>query len=331
MSALVTAIPGGTEVLETGSVIQARPGVRFQIADFDLAAGTIGTILTPSEMTLAPNEPGPGDLTVTLPDGTILVFLDMIALTTEGSGLADGDGALAAAWLEDEIEPASGQQEGADPEAGGSSDAVQDAAISELKNFGNVPRGDIEFGSLGPLEQEEETEGLIQILPSPIDMAAADQDPVTPIDPVVPWLPAPDPFAGKFTFGRNPNPSITWPREVVGDDGDNTLPGTDEINTFYGFGGADTFQFQLNHLQNILPFADIITDFEDGIDKIQLNLQGGGPATLRFTEHAVSGAGRDDADTVIWIQETGQILAVLEDVNAANGATINESDITIIA
>ena len=313
MTARVTAIPGGSEVLETGSVILARPGVRYQIADVDLVAGSLGAVLTVEELLLAPNQPGPGDLTVTLPDGTVLVFVDMIAMAGQGSGLADGDGNLDVAWLEETAEPAAGPDSSGDAEDGGSSEAVQEATISELKNFGNVPRGDIELIDLGPLELDEERTDLLLTLQSPVDLAAASQDLATPNDPVIPTVDAPPfivPSARVLPCGCA-KPTVRWATNIKGDP------------------GADTFELNLADLPTSLFYADVISNFEDGVDKIILNLNGAGPVTLGVAETDAR-AGTNALDTVIIVQETGQIVAILQDFNTASGGTINESDITII-
>ena len=337
MTAQVTAIPGGSEVLESGSVILARPGVRYQIADVDLVAGSIGAILAPTDMTFVLNEPSLGDLTVILPDGTLLVFVDMAALFGQGSGLADGEGGLVVASLEDVTEPAAGSEGGEAAEDGGSSAAVSDASISGLKDFGAVERGDFEPLGLGGLEQddfslgEDEADGN-PILPAPIDLATI-LDPTVPIGPVIPTV-DPPPLIIPSPGGRVlpcgcKRPTIRWAVQRTGDDDDNSLPGNEFQDVMTGGAGADRFVMNLADLGTSLFLADIITDFEDGVDRIVLNLNGAGPVTLGLAE-TNAGAGTGALDTVLVVQETGQILAVLQDVNAAGGATIDYNDIDIL-
>lgn len=330
MTAQVTAIPGGSEVLRSGSEIVARPGVRYQIADVDLVAGMIGPVLTQPDLALTLNEPSLGDLTVTLPDGTVLVFLDMIELFGQGTGLADGTGGLAVASLEDVVTTEAGPDDDATPEDGGNSVAVNEASISDPRDFGSVERGGFEVGERGLGGQDEEDDNLILTLPEPIDVAAAIQDPTAPFDPVIPTVDPPPFVVPPSTCSRpwgRPCPSIRWPNEVVGDDGDNTLQGTASWDKMFGLAGADTFEMNLADLPTSLYFADIIADFEDGVDRIILNLNGAGPVTLGLAE---TSAGTGTLDTVLVVQETGQIVAVLQDVNAAGGATIDYNDITIV-
>ena len=111
---------------------------------------------------------------------------------------------------------------------------------------------------------------------------------------------------------------------MAGDDLLNGGAGQDELT---GGSGADVFEFDLADLQGVIALADVITDFEDGVDGITLNLGGGGPVTLAFSESDETGSA--DLDTVITDTTSGNVIAVLDGVNAAGGAVIDASDVTI--
>lgn len=109
--------------------------------------------------------------------------------------------------------------------------------------------------------------------------------------------------------------------------GDDVLNGGAGQDTMAGGSGADVFEFDLADLQGVIALADVITDFEDGVDGITLNLGGGGPVTLAFSESDETGSA--DLDTVITDTTSGNVIAVLDGVNAAGGAVIDASDVTI--
>ena len=156
MSAQVTAVPGDTKTYPSGSIIVAQPGVRYRIADV-APDGTVGPALTPPDIEVTANQPSPGDLSVRLPDGTLLIFEGMIALFSQGSGLAGGDGTLVVDSLEDLVEPAAGNNGGGGTggdDAGGSSLAVDPAELGPLgQDFGSAdgggPSGATEDGTDG--------------------------------------------------------------------------------------------------------------------------------------------------------------------------------------
>ncbi len=75
--------------------------------------------------------------------------------------------------------------------------------------------------------------------------------------------------------------------------------------------------------------ADVIIDYTDGTDGITLNLNGGAAVTLTVTEQVVDGVGTGAADTVVAIAG-GAVIAILQDVNAAGGAIIDNSDVTVV-
>ena len=114
----------------------------------------------------------------------------------------------------------------------------------------------------------------------------------------------------------------------TGSSGDDELNGGADQDQLTGGSGADVFEFDLGDLQNVVALADVITDFEDGVDGITLDLGGGGPVTLSFTESDETGSA--DLDTVITDTTSGKVIAVLDGVNAANGDIINATDVTIV-
>ena len=144
MSAQVTAVPGDSKTYPSGSIIVAEPGVSYRIADV-APDGSVGPTLTPPDVEVTANQPSPGDLSVRLPDGTLLVFQGLIALFSQGSGLAGGDGSLVVDSLEDLIEPAAGGDAGGrtgGDDAGGSSQAVDPAELGPLgQDFGSADGG----------------------------------------------------------------------------------------------------------------------------------------------------------------------------------------------
>ena len=348
MTAQVTAIPGDTEVLESGSAIVVEPGVRYQISDLDSATGSAGRVLTRSDLVLGVDEPAPGDLTVLLPDGTVLVFVGMVSLFEQGSGLADASGDVFVAGPEDLVvavvpgddaapdgtepsdsnaTPDSDDTQDADGDAGGHGEegdgslaAFNGRIIGDANDFGLGPRNGFRSGD--DATGEDDSTDPNEFLAASMDDEGLDTDiPLRVIDPVDPTPPVtpPVPKPGCPVCAR---PSITWWNEIPSDASQEVLAGTSR---------GDLFVVRFADLQTTLTLADVITGFEDGADQIDLQLHGAGPVTLNFTEQSVAGVGTAAADTVISVQGSGEIVAILQDVNAAGGATIDNNDITIAA
>ena len=148
MTAQVTAFPGGSEVVTSGTVITALSGVAYQIADVG-PDGSVGPALTPPELQLLVNEPDLGDITAILPDGTQVVFKGMVELFGQGTGIAGADGTLVVASLEDAVATAAGGDGGGTaPDGGGSSGAFNPATITELTNFEGGPGGSFNAGGV---------------------------------------------------------------------------------------------------------------------------------------------------------------------------------------
>ena len=143
MTAQVIATSGGARIYETGARIQVSPGVAYRIHDVD-SAGDEGPCLEPPALQLAANEPEIGDLTVTLPDGTALVFEGMIPLFGTGSGLMGESGDLVVASLEQVAAPAAGGNSNAISESGDGSAAAHNLSTPfEANIFGEAPEGPV--------------------------------------------------------------------------------------------------------------------------------------------------------------------------------------------
>ena len=119
-------INGTAATYESGATIPVQADDVVQIAVID-DNGNVGAILDPADLDYEVNTPTDGDLQVTLDDGTVLVFAGMMALLGDGGttdGLADANGVVAVASIEDVIPaPAAGEQQAAATDGGGSSDA----------------------------------------------------------------------------------------------------------------------------------------------------------------------------------------------------------------
>ncbi len=93
-----------------------------------------------------------------------------------------------------------------------------------------------------------------------------------------------------------------------------------------GGAGADRFEYQTSDDDSDILLADLIEDFEDGTDLIQL--AGGlafGDLTIDQTADVAGGASND---TVISISATARFLAILVDIDA--GTTIDVNDFVVV-
>ena len=107
MTAQVIATPPGCyHTVESGGSIVAPPGAEiiFQIAEID-DEGNVGPIIDPA---LLETEVSGGDLIVTLPDGTVIVFQGLLPVLGQGSGIADASGTPVIDSPESAINPAAG-------------------------------------------------------------------------------------------------------------------------------------------------------------------------------------------------------------------------------
>ena len=138
--------PGSITNYESGARIPVEPGVVYQIADVDESTG-VGPILDPMELG---REIVGEDVQITLPDGTVLIFEGLVALLAEGTagGLAGPGGEVVIASIEALIAPAANGEQTNSGEAGdGSSQAFNQAQISDPRTFGEAGEG--EFNGLG--------------------------------------------------------------------------------------------------------------------------------------------------------------------------------------
>jgi Ca2+-binding RTX toxin-like protein len=101
-----------------------------------------------------------------------------------------------------------------------------------------------------------------------------------------------------------------------GGDGDDLISGGQDKDFLTGGLGADTFILSSRD-GNINPdLADVITDYQDGVDRLRLKDR------LTFANlQIIQGTNQYGADT--FIQNNGQILAILQGVNSS---TIDASD-----
>lgn len=99
---------------------------------------------------------------------------------------------------------------------------------------------------------------------------------------------------------------------LFGEDGNDTLSGDRGADSLTGGGGADVFIVQQNR-----DGSDVITDYQDGADKLLLN------GSLNFNNITISNNG---GNTVIADKVTGQVLTVLQGID--NGI-IDASDFLV--
>jgi Ca2+-binding RTX toxin-like protein len=100
---------------------------------------------------------------------------------------------------------------------------------------------------------------------------------------------------------------------LVGNKGDDTLDGGTGADNLTGGVGADTFVIRTGDGGSAISGADVITDFADSTDIIDLT---GG---LTFGELRIfQGSGDHLSDTIIQVRSSSEYLAILTSVNAAN-------------
>ena len=216
MTAQITTLPGGTgQAAVSGTVIRVAPGARYEIATL-APDGTVGPALTAARLVMAPNVPDAGDISVTLPDGTVLVFKGMIELFGSGAGLSAG-GVPVLASLEDLAAPAAGDAATASLDEGGSSQAFNPASPGGPNSFGDAPEGRFD--------------------PERPDSAPTDDE--TPDD-----LPD-EPSGPAFSEAQDPLPDEPDEEDhgddsLTGGDGKDTLLGDAKGDLADGTGGDDT-------------------------------------------------------------------------------------------
>ncbi|WP_422368233.1 Ig-like domain-containing protein [Pelagibius sp.] len=120
-----------------------------------------------------------------------------------------------------------------------------------------------------------------------------------------------DPLTGQVLLGGDGD------NVLQGGEGDDTLDGGAGSDSLFGGGGADLFVLRAADAAESLDLADVIQDFDSGIDSLAL-ADGLAAEDLSITE-------TDTGDAVIALQSSGAILAVVQGVAAAD---IGADDIT---
>lgn len=116
---------------------------------------------------------------------------------------------------------------------------------------------------------------------------------------------------------------------IDGRGGADTLGGGLDQDTLTGGNGGDTFQFTVGEGAEVLALADIVTDFDDDADSIDVLLGGGGPVELAI-DQTQNVTGDDELDTVISVVGSGEAIAVLDGINALN-SDFDLNDINVVA
>jgi uncharacterized protein YkwD len=121
-----------------------------------------------------------------------------------------------------------------------------------------------------------------------------------------------------FIQGGNGNDSLFGGQEndrIYGDDGNDLISGDKSNDILNGNLGTDTLTggegndiFMLQATQG----RDILTDFQRGSDVIQIS---GG---IRFSDLTLQSAGTNGEDTIVKVTSTGEELAILKNVRAAD-------------
>lgn len=97
---------------------------------------------------------------------------------------------------------------------------------------------------------------------------------------------------------------------LAGDAGNDTLYGDFGADTLTGGSGVDYFVLAEGRGGNSAVTTDIVTDYTDGEDKIQLD-------GLTFSQLSIAqGDGDLSADTILRKTDTSEILAILKNINS---------------
>ena len=110
---------------------------------------------------------------------------------------------------------------------------------------------------------------------------------------------------------------------LFGGKGDDILDGGTGRDTLDGGTGIDTFTLRRGDGGLTLETADVITDFEDGVDVLGLT-EGLNYQDLSITQ----GSGEHASHTVLEDATTGEILTIIQNINATD---INELDFSLMS
>ncbi len=118
---------------------------------------------------------------------------------------------------------------------------------------------------------------------------------------------------------------------LLGESGNDTLDGGDDTDTLTGGDGSDTFVIRKGDGSSGFIFANRITDFEDGIDRISLD-DGLAFSDLTIVQgtagsYTLGGAGTTfyydyTAHTLVRVRDTGEYLLIIE--NTARSSVGND-------
>lgn len=115
-----------------------------------------------------------------------------------------------------------------------------------------------------------------------------------------------------FLFGGQENDQLYGDdgNDVIsGDKGNDIITGNQGLDTLTGGEGNDIFMLQTTQGR------DILTDFQRGSDVIQIS---GG---IRFSDLTLQSAGTNGEDTIVKVTSTGEELAILKNIRAADLAS----------
>jgi serralysin len=97
---------------------------------------------------------------------------------------------------------------------------------------------------------------------------------------------------------------------IVGNSGDNIISGKGGVDTLTGNGGIDTFMFAAGETGATVGTRDLITDFQKGLDRIDLSNLVNQPLNF-LGQQAFHGQG----DAEVRFQFNGPNTALMVDIN----------------
>ena len=98
---------------------------------------------------------------------------------------------------------------------------------------------------------------------------------------------------------------------LIGGNGNDLLEGGEGRDILTGGAGSDRFEIKYKPNKPGYRLADVITDFQDGVDQLKLD-------DVRFSNiQVVQGSGSFANDTLIQLSGTGKTLAVLQGIDSS--------------